>query len=140
VSGHHTILGVECLELMVLVITESGSAYAISELPVDQLLACLQRSHRSSGAQEPHHMPPQGHTTFSYASTTPESEHKRVRLKTVGSMPYDHERGRWNIRVLKQEIAVVDRKLASLLPFLSFCSLTLRAYSSVITTEPSRYS
>jgi hypothetical protein len=32
VSGHHTILGVGCLDLMILVITESESACAISKL------------------------------------------------------------------------------------------------------------
>jgi hypothetical protein len=32
VSGHHTILGVGCLELMILVMTESRSGFAIGKL------------------------------------------------------------------------------------------------------------
>jgi hypothetical protein len=36
VSGHHTILGVECLDLTILVITESASAFAINSWPVSE--------------------------------------------------------------------------------------------------------
>ena len=37
-------------------------------------------------------------------------------------------------------VAVVDGKVGSLLPLLSFCSLIFRAYRSVFTAQPSRYS
>jgi hypothetical protein len=43
-------------------------------------------------------------------------------------------------KVPKPEIAVVDGKVGSLLPFLSFCSLIFRTYSSLIAAQPSRSS
>jgi vacuolar protein sorting-associated protein 3 len=86
VSGHYTILGVGCLDLMILVMTESRSGFAISKLlrrPALSLpyrgvnLEALARKNRIICLdKDRHHL-------LHFASTTPESEHKRVRLKAV---------------------------------------------------------
>lgn len=70
-----------------------------------------------------------------FASTTPDSEHKRVRLKTAlflqGSTLYDPapliERLREHQKVLKFEIAIVDGKVGvSGCPF-NVCCLMLKS-------------
>ena len=118
---------------------------------VDQLLACLVEESTSKlwRAKAASYASTRTDTTFLsyFASTTPESEHKRVRLKTVlflqGSTLYDPKQIKGRLmerqKILKLEIAVVDGKVGFLLPFVSFCSLILRAYSSVTIAQPSRY-
>jgi hypothetical protein len=77
-----------------------------------------------------------------FASTTAESEHKRVRLKTIlflqGSTSYDpvpiHKRLLDNQKVLKLELAIVEGKVR-LHAFFSLISLNSITSSSLETTD-----
>ena len=141
-SGHHTIWGIGCLDLLIHVIIGSGSVCAISNSCVDQLLAYLRGVNLSSAAS---YVSTRTDTAFfSYCTSTT----TRVGYANAcGFGPrrlYDPERIKgWLMdyqKVLKLGLAVVDGKVGSLLPFLSLRLLIFRAYGSVITGQPSRYS